>query len=226
VEDGGVTDGYEYHRHPRACGTVPLGRILETHPDVEIELERLVPTREAIVPLFWVETGSEREVEETLRTDPLVEHLVRQTRASGRLLYSVTWNRDVDGLVRAIVDLGADVLSAEGTANVWEFRLQFRSRADLGRFRRTVRERGIDLDLLELYNPQIPPEKGPLTSEQHDVLVTTYERGYWDVPRETTQRELADFIGISENLLSRRLRDGVRLVVGEQLFGPGGRPGE
>jgi predicted DNA binding protein len=208
------------------AGQFPLGRILEASPDVAIELERLVPTREAIVPLFWVDAGYEARVEEAFRADPLVEHLAPRTRASGRVLYSVTWSPDVDGLVRAVVDHGADVLSAEATADFWEFRLQFRSRADLRRFRRTARERGIDLELLELYNPQMPPEKGPLTSEQYDVLVTAYEQGYWDVPRETTQRELADFIGISEDLLSRRLRDGVRTVVGEQLFGPGGKPGE
>ena len=36
----------------------PLGRILQAYPDVEIELERIVPTRDEIIPLFWVETVS------------------------------------------------------------------------------------------------------------------------------------------------------------------------
>lgn len=31
----------------------PLGRVLDEYPDVEIELERLVPLSEGIIPLFW-----------------------------------------------------------------------------------------------------------------------------------------------------------------------------
>lgn len=204
----------------------PLGRILQEYPDVEIELERIVPTQEAVIPLFWVDSDSEDAVEETLQNDPLVEKIVKLTRTPERVLYSVNWNPDVDALVRTIVDLGADVLLATGTADSWEFQLQFRNRTDLERFRRRSHEQNIDIELLELYNPQMPKEKGPLTSEQKDALATAYEQGYWDVPRKTTQEELADFIGISDGLLSRHLRDGVKIAVGELLFGPGGKPYE
>ena len=204
----------------------PLGEVLEAHPDVEIELERLIPTRDEIVPLFWVEAGSEAAVEASLREDPVVTDVVELTRTPGRVLYSVNWSPDVDALVRTFVDLGVDVLSAEGTAEAWEFRLQFRDRTDLKRFRRACRDQGIDMELVELYNPLMPAEKGPLTSAQHDVLATAYEQGYWDVPRKITQGELADLIGLSDDALSRHLREGVRTVVGELIFGPGGKPFE
>ena len=204
----------------------PLGRILQAYPDVEIELERIVPTTEAIVPLFWVETESEEAVEGTLRDDPLVEEFVRLTRTPDRTLYSVNWSPDIDALVRTLVTVGVDVLSAEGTADAWEFRLQFGDRTDLKRFRRACRENGIDLELLELFNPLMPPEKGPLTAEQKDVLATAYEQGYWEIPREVTQGELADFMGLSDDLLSSRLRAGVKLAVETVLHGPSGKPYE
>ncbi|MFB6096987.1 MAG: bacterio-opsin activator domain-containing protein [Haloferacaceae archaeon] len=204
----------------------PLGRIFREYPDIEIELERIVPTDEAIIPLFWTECDDERAVEETLRSDPLVEAVAQLTRTEDRILYSVDWSPDVDALVETLVTLGVDVLSADGTAEYWAFRLQFRERADLNRFRRACRDHGIDVELLELFNPLMPSERGPLTAEQKDVLATAYENGYWDVPRTVTQQELADLIGIIDSVLSRRLRDGVKLAVELVLYGSSGKPYE
>ncbi|HZD42475.1 MAG TPA: helix-turn-helix domain-containing protein, partial [Methanomicrobiales archaeon] len=176
----------------------PLGRILQEYPEVEIELQRLIPARQGIIPLFWVASELETDVEETLRADPLVEELVELTRTPDRILYSVSWNPDVDQLVETLTSLNVDMLTAEGTADYWVFRLQFRNHEDLNRFRRACREQNIDVDLVELYNPLMPSEKGPLTSEQKDVLATAFENGYWNVPREITQEELSDLIGVSD----------------------------
>mgnify|MGYP000344970554 CR=1 FL=1 len=201
----------------------PLGRILHDYPDVEIELERIVPTREAVIPLFWVESESEQDVKSTLRDDPLVEEIVELTRTPDRILYSVNWSPEINALVRAIVELGVEVLTAEGTANFWEFRLQFKDREQLGQFRRACQDKDIQVELLRVYNPMMPPEEGPLTPEQADALSTAYENGYWNVPRGITQTDLADLVGISDNSMSQRLRRGVKTAVAEMLYGAGGR---
>jgi len=199
----------------------PLGRILREYPDVEIELERIVPTRREVIPLFWVETESEQAVEETLEEDALVEEIVQLTRTPDRILYSVNWSSDINALVRAIVDLNVGVLTGEGTANFWEFRLQFRNREQFSQFRRTCQRKDIDIELLRVYNPRIPPEEGVLSPEQADALATAYENGYWNVPREITQIELAEIVGISDNSMSQRLRRGVKLAVAEMLYATG-----
>ncbi|MFB6370748.1 MAG: helix-turn-helix domain-containing protein [Haloarculaceae archaeon] len=206
------------------AGHLPLGRILQEYPDIDVELERLVPTHEAIIPLFWVDSDAEQAVEATLKGDPLVQELDRLTRTPDRILYSVTWSPDIDTLVRALLDTNADVLSANGRADAWDFLLQFRSRMDFDRFRRMCVERDIDIQLLDLYNPLMPPKKGPLTSAQHDVLATAFENGYWDVPRRMSQSELADLIGLSDAVLSRQLRAGVKIANHRLLFGPDGSP--
>lgn len=203
------------------AGQFPLGRILEDYPDIEIELERIVPTRREIIPLFWIQTGSEDEVEETLKTDPLVKEISQLTRTPDRILYSVHWSPDIDSLVRVIVNLGVNVLTAEGRANFWEFRLQFRDRDQLGQFRCACLEENLDIELLRVYNPQLPQEEGPLTSEQRDALTAAYEEGYWDVPRGISQKELADLVGISDNSMSQRLRRGTKVAVSELLYGTG-----
>lgn len=204
----------------------PLGRVLQGYPDVSIELERIVPTHDGIVPLFWVDRGNERAVSATLRADPLVEDIAELTRTQDRVLYSVTWSPDVDALVRPLVEFNVDILSARSEDSAWTFRLQFRNRTALKQFRRACRDDGIDLQLVELFNPLMPQEKGPLTAREKDILATAYENGYWDIPRKTSQRELATLIGVDDALLSRELRDGVKATVGALLFGPGGRPYE
>jgi predicted DNA binding protein len=70
----------------------------------------------------------------------------------------------------------------------------------------------------------MPKEGGVLSSAEHDVLAVAYENGYFNTPREITQRELADLVGISENAVSKQLRTAIKLVVEEKLYGPGGEP--
>lgn len=201
------------------ASSFPLGRILHAFPEVEIELERLVPTSRNIIPLFWIESGSEHGVEEALRTDPLVEDVEQLTRTPDRILYAVKWSPEINSIVGAIVDLDVNVLSAEGTADSWEFRLQFSDHDQLNTFRRRCQTEGISIELLRVYNPTMPPESGSLTPEQADALSAAYEHGYWDVPRKTTQTELAELIGISDNSLSQRLRRGTKIAVADLLYG-------
>lgn len=67
----------------------PLGRIPQEYPDVEGELERIIPTSGTVIPLFWVDSDGEDAVEGTLREDPLVEEVVQPTRTPDRVRYSV-----------------------------------------------------------------------------------------------------------------------------------------
>jgi len=113
----------------------PLGRILEEYPDIEIELERIVPLREAIVPLFWVESVDDerllRDIEETLRADSLTKSVSRLTTTEDRTLFEVEWNVEVNGLIQTFLDTRAQLLDAHGSAQIWDFKLQFRTRDDL-----------------------------------------------------------------------------------------------
>lgn len=202
-----------------AADTFPLGRILQSYPDVEIELERLVPTDMGIIPLFWVTAENEAAVTETLRNDPLVDKVEMLMRTGGRLLLSVAWNPDTDELIRIFTDLGVTVLRAVGTAEFWEFRLQFTDREQLRRFRHRCREKSIPIELLRVYNPALSSGPALLTDDQREALETAYEYGYWDVPRVVTQAELATIVGISDNSMSQRLRRGVRVAVGQLLYG-------
>ncbi|MFC6838409.1 helix-turn-helix domain-containing protein [Halomarina ordinaria] len=196
----------------------PLGRVLDAFPDVEIELERLVPMHEAIIPLFWVSDGDTDAIEETLRADPVTKSVTQLTRADTRTLYEVEWSTEVNGLVQALLATDAQLLAAEGTARVWDFRIQFRSRGDLTRFRQACEERGISLTLRRLYNPTLPEQSGSLSDEQYEALMSAYKTGYFDVPRSSNMGDLAAEFGVSDSAFSQRIRRGISALIADTLM--------
>lgn len=198
--------------------TFPLGRVLNDHPDVEIELERLVPLSEGIIPLFWVDDGDADAIEATLRDDPLTNSVQQLTKTGSRVLYEIEWDPDIDGLIGALLETDARLLEAEGTADVWDFRLQFQNRADLGRFRTRCADHDIPLTLRRLYNPSLPEEGGQLSGEQYEALVAAHRAGYFEVPRGCSMNVVASEFGVSDSAISQRLRRGTAALIEEALL--------
>jgi len=197
-----------------------LGRLLEEYPDIDIELVRVIPLREGIIPLFWVEGADPDDIEATIRGDPLTEEIELLTEADGRYLFEIRWSTDIDALVKPMIESHAEVLIANGSAEQWTFRLQFPNRSMLADFRQKCQENKIQFNLQALYNPTIPGEpveEGDLSPQQYDLLATAYNNGYWHVPRDIELGELADLIGISSNAASQRMRRGLDTIVGQEI---------
>lgn len=196
----------------------PLGRVLEEYPNAEIELERLVPLREAIIPLFWIDEEDTDGIETVLQDDPLTENVKQLTQTKSRVLYEIKWHTDVNGLVESLIESDADILEAEGAADVWDFRLQFRTRKDLTAFREACESHDIPLTLRRLYNPALPEDGGQLSAEQYEALIAAYRGGYFEVPRGTSMGALAEEFAISESAVSQRIRRGTSALIAETLL--------
>ncbi|MFD1511934.1 helix-turn-helix domain-containing protein [Halomarina rubra] len=193
-----------------------LGELFEEYPDIDIELERLVPLREGVIPLFWVEVASPEAVETTLLADPMTLEVTLLTDMDGRHLFNVVWDAAIDSLVQPLIESNAEVLRAEGGADYWEFRLQFESRDQLADFRRRCQENDVQIQLDALYNPALPDQDtdgSGLTDEQYDLIATAYDNGYFEVPRGIELGEVATLIGISSNAASQRMRRGLSTIV-------------
>ncbi|WP_227376752.1 helix-turn-helix domain-containing protein [Haladaptatus halobius] len=52
-----------------------------------------------------------------------------------------------------------------------------------------------------------------LTDDQQEALALATEHGYYDVPRETDQSELAEKLGVSHQALSEWLRRGTKGIL-------------
>ena len=195
----------------------PLGRVLEDVPDVEIELERIVPLQEAIIPLFWISGGETAEIEAILRDHHGTETIEELTSAEERTLFEVHWTPEINGLIQALIDTRAKILEATGTADSWDFRLRFSAHEDLSAFNMALTEDGIHVTLRHIYNPTLP-EESSLSPEQRDALLTAHRQGYFEVPRRTTLTELADTVEISDSALSQRIRRATDTLVEQTLL--------
>lgn len=195
-----------------------LGRVLDEFPEIQIDLERIVPLHDSIIPLFWITGGDDGKIKATLQQDSQVNDVTELTMADEQTLFEVQWSPNIDGIIQALINSEAKILEATGTADEWEFRLRFSTHEDLSRFNMALTEENIPVTLRHMYNPTLPREESPISPEQDEAIRTAFEGGYFEVPRGSTVSELAAEMGISDSAFSQRLRRGLSTVVGERLF--------
>lgn len=186
-----------------------LGRTLEPLPDIKLELETLVPSKDRIIPYFWAEDGDFQAFESVLMGDRMVLDLKMMDEIDKRRLYRVDWHTDINGLVQGLISHEAAILQALGDNEEWEFRLRFENTHDLSEFHTHCVNNNIQIELDRMYNPieeTMEESRFGLTRSQREVLVTAHELGYFEVPRRSTLEEVAGQIGISDSAASERLR--------------------
>lgn len=200
------------------ANTFALGRVLEDVPNVEIELERIVPLQEAIIPLFWISGEDPETIKSCLREHSQTETVAELTTTDGQTLFEVHWSPDINGLVQALIDTRAKILEATGTAETWDFRLRFTAHKDLSAFNMALTKEDIPVTLRHIYNPTIPDEHSSLSAEQREILLKAYHNGYFEVPRRMNLAELAETEDISDSALSQRLRRGTEGLIEQTLL--------
>jgi hypothetical protein len=62
-----------------------------------------------------------------------------------------------------------------------------------------------------------PAGRFGLTDSQHRVLELASRRGYFEVPRDVTLKELADEVGVSHQALSEQIRRGTGALVEDTI---------
>lgn len=77
---------------------------------------------------------------------------------------------------------------------------------------------GIDVTLKQLRGYRVE-ETGvdPLTDRQQELVELAFDQGYYDVPRATTTRELADEIELDDSTVSEHLRRAERNLIASAL---------
>ncbi|MFC4357237.1 bacterio-opsin activator domain-containing protein [Halobium salinum] len=195
-----------------------LSGLLAEHPDIHIEIERLVPLGDQVLPFFWVSDGSDEHIEEALITQSIVESVTRLTEVDDRHLYQVTWNSNVNGLVDALMDTGGVILEGQGQSGRWELRLRFPDHERLRRFSEICTDEEISTEVKGVYNPHVPSPEERLTPVQWETLTAAHRLGYFEVPRRVTLTDLAERFDVSEQAVSQRLRRAMNALVGGLTF--------
>ena len=196
-----------------------FGASMANIQDTTIELERIVPTSDAVMPFFWVESDDFLQFEKKVRGDLHVDDLVELDRIDGSRLYRAIWTEEVDSLLEGLAQTEAVVLEAYGREN-WVFRVRFQSHDQLAEFFNYLTYNDIDLHLDRVFSLTEQDSGGythGLTQEQREALVMAYERGYFATPSETTLQEMADELDISSQAFSKRIR-GAELKMLDQFL--------
>lgn len=212
----------------------PLGRALDVDLDLDVavELEPVLPTAERAAPPVWVAGPDRGAVGSALERDPRVRAVRRHATLRESALVSVEWTEPRPGPVDAVDDADGTVLYGVAHADSWSFTLRFPDRGGIEAFSERAADRGLDVDLERVYAAAAADVSEPrgeasgvdpagheygLTNKQRTALATALREGYFRVPREVTQEELATELGVQSSAVSETLRRATAELVGTTL---------
>ncbi|MFC4549024.1 MULTISPECIES: bacterio-opsin activator domain-containing protein [Halorussus] len=190
----------------------PLGRIFEHLPNATVELERVVPTNEYVLPYFWIRNNDASHIEDALDDETAFESVALIDDLDDRGLFRATWNQRVEGVLTAITEAGLTLLSAVGTGEIWTFEFRAEDSDAILAFQQYCADRDIDAQLVRLKSlaEMEAGDEYNLTSNQYEALLLAVNEGYYDESRKTTLETLADRLDISRPAFADRLRRGTR----------------
>ena len=199
---------------------LPIGQLVLGVPGMTLEFERVVPTREALMPFFWVSGGDFASFEGNLAASPLVNDFELLEQFEDEALYRVEWERGHGMLIQGIADTEGTILAGEVDNEEMQFLVRFADHDHLGQFYNYCIENDIDVKIQRVFSLTDRSERARefgLTPEQREALVLAARRGYFSSPRETSMDELADELDISQQAISQRIRGGTEKVLLEAL---------
>lgn len=201
-----------------------LGRLLPAPSAVQLELERIVPTGNELLPFVWAE-GAESALDEFERAvqsrGPGVA-LTSIDQLEGARLYEITWDPKTETLIEGLVSADGTLFEGRRLDGVWHFTVRFPNHANVTTFHDFLTEHRIDVRMDSLTSVAEGDRGGydfGLTPEQREVLVEAVEGGYFLVPRETDLDDLAGSLDISPQAASERIRRGTDAVLRKVLLG-------
>lgn len=208
----------------------PLSAVFEQLSDVTIELDRVVPTGDAVVPYFWISVDDTDHLTTDLSGDIGIDQVKVIDQVEKQMFVRIDWNLDFESVLTAIVNTDVSLLSGIGNNEQWTFELRANDQQELSDFQTYCREHNIPIELTELHAVSslksdreydlTEGQKKALTEGQKKALVMAYSRGYFDSPRDATQDDLADELGITRQAVSSRLQRGIRRLVASTLITP------
>ena len=191
---------------------LPLGPTIESMPALEIQVERTValdPSRPIAFCWFTMDDVPVADLEQTLDSDVTISAFENVTVSNGRALYRIRQNgNDSIETYRRWVEIGGELLDCRFEDGLWNVRMRFPDRQAFTEYHEYLEGAGVDVTVHRLSASPRSNHEGVLTQSQHEALVLAHDRGFFEIPRETSLEELAAALGISEQAVSERLRRG------------------
>lgn len=195
----------------------PVGVVAEEFPEATVELERVVPTGDAVRQYFWVEDVPSDAVTAFLDSQTAIAGVTRVDRVEDRTLFRYQSDQDC-GVLRPLIDSDTTLLSARGTREGWQVHVRGDVQRAVAAFDEECRAAGFQPTLCDISAPDPSGHRHrAVTEPQREALVLAYRMGYYADPRETDLSELAAAVGISRQAFARRLSRGYRTLIESHL---------
>jgi len=236
VYDVGGAVGIERSKRERAAGRqrsgwAVVGLIVDAyicHPDLALTrtIENVSAVTIRVVPhsatdpetglfFFRVRDGDFAAFESALETDPTVEESSLVIESETDRVYRLRHTAETELLSPTVARVGGLMLEARSRDGGWVVRLQLPDREALADLWAYCEDQGMAFELERLYRQGAWESEGAtgLTEAQREALLTAFEEGYFEEPRETSQQEVADLLGISSTAAGGRIRRGMSKLI-------------
>lgn len=197
----------------------PLGRMFAGFPGVRVEVERIVPTNEGIVPYIWVHGVARDAVEGALESHPALLSACVVDSLDDTHLCRLTWDPEYRGVLTGLQERDVTLLSAVGTTDSWTIELRAADREELATIQRYFREHGVPATLRSIHTllPDEDDSRHGLTAAQREALSLAHDHGYFKRPRQVTLQALAEELHISPQAVGSRIQRGLDRLLDSAL---------
>lgn len=199
----------------------PLARVFSKFPAGKIELDRVVPTTEYIIPYFWLSDVDVTEINMEGVEHPGIKALRVVDVVEGEALIRIDWDHEYESVISAVLETDVELRSAVGKEDKWTFEIRAEDQQAISDFYAYCQNNDIPIELAQLHalSPLHSQREYDLTDAQLEAITLLYARGYFDSPREATQEEVADELGITRQALASRLQRGMRRLIASTVIG-------
>lgn len=178
------------------------------------------------VVFLTVEGESLERLEAALEEDDSVSAFARQAEYADRVVYKLTVDVDRSLISEVAADNGISVVDtrSEPGDTGWTFEFVCPDREALSALRTYCTEHGMAFAVERLFYLEDDHGAGAagaygLTETQLETLLVAHGAGYFEVPREVSQQELADRLDSSPAAVSQRLRRAVDNLIQNTVAG-------
>lgn len=197
---------------------VVLGDAIRAAPSVVAEPNYRTNDDGDAVLVFTVAGDAIVEFDAALATDHTVRDPQLLARTDDACAYRVRYAPETLRFSPVLAGLGALLYDVRTDGRSWSFHVRLPSRDAFAAFRTYCSNHDVALRLVRLSEDErhAGGDFG-LTASQWHTLTTAHEMGYFEVPRGTTQEELARKLEISPSAVSQRIRRATNQLLAETL---------
>lgn len=197
-----------------------LAETLRRRPSTEFEAVRVVADdSDSPIPFLWATAGEFEELSAVVDQDPSTRTVHVLTTLEDECLFRVEWTDRVRRVRELLVEQRGALLEAHASDDSWTVRILFPEHDAVAATYSSCEQFDLQVTFERIYDLSRTLRRGRdgLTEGQYETILTAFERGYYDVPREATLADLADELDVSHQALSERLRRGHATLVERAL---------